>query len=219
MPKNKNKQTWIHLHLPNSTCNTNGSKSTILLANAPKTHYRRITCFLCNISRDPLWADHAKQTDLNFWLKWERFVWQHVHMAISFCQNAFHIYVTLFIWNHYLKYFFQRVFIQYLVFINIYMYVYESLFWGFLFLNVIVKPQLQSCFQSILNVWIMGAFQSLWTNVFSLSPQIRSRIDARKETRICETRISEKFKSNFMNCVCLCPDWKLVKSLNINAWD
>lgn len=60
-------------------------------------------------------------------------------------------------------------------------------------------------FQSILNVRIMDAFQSFWTNGFSLSLQIRNRIDVfahfeRKHSQ--ETRISKKFESNFMNCVC-----------------
>lgn len=184
MPKNKKKkkkQTGIRRQLPNSTCTTNCSESTILLANPPKPHSRRTlnTCVLYNhisggslVSTYKLTLTFASSGKGLYGNK--ESTWQLHSVKMTFISMWPLIYL-----NSLFKIFLSKSI--HTVF-GLYKYICVftlSLFWGFLFLNVVVKPQLQKLrFQSILNVWIMDAFQSLWTNVFSLSSQIRSRIDA-----------------------------------------
>lgn len=137
-PQNAKETYERDSHSPNQTAPVPQTARTHYPAcKSPKTHHRR-TCFLCdNISGEPLLVC-ANWPSLLAHVGKVCMATQSPHGNCILSECLSYLCDLLFIWNHYLKCFFQRLFTQYLVFKkNIYMYVS-------LFLNVIVKPQLQS---------------------------------------------------------------------------
>lgn len=141
----------------------------------------------------------------------------HGNFILSECLS--YLCDLLFIWNHYLRYFFQIVFIQYLVFINIYMYVYESLFLFFLFncfiislLNLNCKAMFPKHFKC-LNNGCISVFEQM-DLVWALRCAAGLMLLLIPKGNTNQWKVQVKFHK-----LCLYPNWKLVKSLNINAWD